>query len=103
MLGGDPVDAGGDRTMDVLFRREGRQQAFITRQVCNDPEFHLVVVGCEQRPATRWDERPAESPTLLRPNGDVVQVRPLRTEPAGACHSLAECGMNPPVGSNFCQ
>ena len=53
-------------------------------QVGDAAELDLVVVGDEEVAPGRRDEGGAERPTLLRPDRDVVQVRRVGREAAGA-------------------
>ena len=64
-------------------------------------QLDLVVVGDEQLAARRGDERPAEQPALVAAHRDVVQVRAVRAEPAGAGDGLVERGVDAPVGGDL--
>jgi len=65
---------------------------------CDAAQLDLVVVGDQQRRAGRGDEDLAEGPPGLGADRDVVQVRRVRGEPAGAGHRLVEGGVDAPGG-----
>ena len=76
-------------------------EAGVARQVGDGPQLDLVVVGHQQAPPGRRHERLAEPPALLGAHRDVVQVGPVRRQPPGAGHGLAERGVDPPVGGHL--
>ena len=89
--------------MHVGPRREGLDQAGVAREVGDDPQLDLVVVGHQELPALGGHERPAEPPPRLGAHRDVVEVGPLRGQPAGAGHRLAERGVDAAVGGHLGQ
>ena len=89
-----------DRAVHVLVRGERREQSRVLGEVREDPQFDLVVVRHRQLPALARQEGVAQSTALLGAHGDVVQVRAVRGEPAGARDRLVERGVDAPVGSD---
>jgi len=87
--------------VDVLTGGEGRGQAGVSGQMGDGPKLHLVVVGHEKAPSRGRDEGFTEAPALLGADGDVVEVGPVRGQPAGAGHGLTEGGVDPPVVSHL--
>ena len=87
--------------MDVLAGGEGGGEARVPGQVGDGPQLHLVVVGHQQAPPGGRHEGLAEPSALLGAHRDVVQVGPVRRQPAGAGHRLAEGGVDPTVGGHL--
>ena len=85
--------------MDVLATGERCDEAGVGGQVGDAAQLDLVVVGDHQLVAGCGDERLAERPTLLGTHGDVVQVRLVGAEAAGAGDGLVEGGVDPAVGA----
>ena len=103
LLAGDVVglhaeDARGGLGVDVPPALEGGDQAGVLGQVGDAAQLDLVVVGDQQLEALGGDERPAELLALLGAHRDVVQVRGVGAEPAGAGHGLVEGGVDAAVG-----
>ncbi len=97
----DAEHPGGHRPVDVLAGGEGRGEPGVAGEVGDGPQLHLVVVGHQEAPAGRRDERLAEPATLVGADRDVVEVRAVRRQAAGAGDRLAEGGVDPPVGGDL--
>ena len=90
VVGREAVDAGRDGPVDVRAGRERGDEPGVAGQVGEHAQLDLVVVGDEETAALGRHERPPELLAGLGPRRDVVQVRPLRRQPAGPGDGLAE-------------
>ena len=94
----DVEDARRGRGVDVLAGLERGDEAGVLGEVGDAAQLDLVVVGDEQLVAGGGDERLAEGAADLAAHRDVVQVRRVGAQPAGAGHRLVERGVDAPVG-----
>src|SRR5207249_814235 len=76
--------------VDVLAAPERLDNRGVARQVGEDAELDLRVVGGDEPPPLLRDERGADPPAELGPGRDVHEVRVLRGEPPGRRHELVE-------------
>ena len=85
--------------VDVPAFREGGLQVGVARNVGQDPELDLAVVGAHEDHLGRaGNEGPPDAPAERRPDRDVLEVRVRRREAARRGHGLVERRMEPPVG-----
>jgi hypothetical protein len=83
--------------VDVGAPLERLPEVHVARDVGQDPQLDLAVVGCEEhdlRPT--GDEGVADPASELRSDGDVLEVGVGRGQPARRCHRLVEGGVQPP-------
>src|SRR3989449_9229168 len=88
LRGRDPDPLRGRAPVDVLTTPERLDDRRIAREMGEDAELDLGVVGGDEPPALRRDERGADPPAQLGPDRDVHEVRVLRGEPPGRRHEL---------------
>ena len=88
---------GRGRAVDVLAARERLAQLRLARDVREDPQLDLRVVGREQPVALLGDERRADLAAELGADRDRLQVRVGGREPAGRGDRLVERRVQPPV------
>jgi len=90
------VDLGGDEAVYIPVRGEGLHQGLVLREVRQQPQLDLRVVGAEDAVALPGrDKRRPDFPPQFGPDRDVLQVRPAGAEPAGRGYRLVERGMHP--------
>src|SRR5205085_2089221 len=94
----DVEDAGRGRVVDVLARLERGDEPWVSREVRDAAQLDLVVVRDQQLASGRRDERLAERTAELAAHRNVVQVRRVRAQPAGAGHGLVEGRVDATVG-----
>ncbi len=95
---GNVEDAGGHHAVDVVVIGEGLAECGIAREMGEDSQLDLRIVGGEQRPTGRpCDERLANLPTVLGAHRDVLQVRVARAESSRGRHPLVERRVDPAV------
>ena len=80
--------------------REGVDQRPLLRDVGEDAQLDLAVVGDQQHVPGRGDEGAADALAQLGADGDVLQVGIGRGEPAGGRHRLVEAGVDAAVGAD---
>ena len=77
---------------------EGVAEVLVARDVGEDPELDLRVVGGDQgHVGAAGHERPPDPPAERRPDRDVLEVRVGRRQPAGRGDGLVEGRVEPPV------
>ena len=103
VLGAHAVDPRRGHVVDVGPGPEGLDQPGVLGQVGDDPQLDLVVVRHQETAALRRQEAGPEPPALLAADRDVVQVRLVGAEPAGAGHRLVERGVDAPVRGHLGQ
>ena len=75
LVGRQAQDAGRGGEVDVGVRGEVGPEPGVARDVGQDAELLLRVVGAEQQAAGRRDERAADAPAERRADRDVLEVR----------------------------
>ena len=81
--------------MEVPPRFESRDQSLITRDMRHQPHLDLRVVGAHERlESLTGHEGAADTPPQLRADGDVLQVRVRRGQPACRCDGLHVGGVD---------
>ena len=94
-------DERGGLAVEVGAARERVAQVLVARDVGEDPQLDLAVVGGDQRQVRRTGhERAPDPPAERRPDRDVLEVRVRRGEPAGRGHGLVERGVEAAVGGH---
>ena len=92
-------DAGRGLAVDVGAAREGVLEVLVARHVGQDPQLDLGVVGGEEHPiGIAGDEGAPDPPAELGPDGDVLEIRVGRGQPAGRCDRLVERRVEAAVG-----
>jgi len=94
-LGKDAEDGGGGAAVDVLAGPEGRNEGRILREVGQDPQLDLGIVGGDEPAAWRGDECLTDPLSLHGADGDVLQVGIAAGEPPRGRHRLVERGVEP--------
>ena len=94
----DGEDRRRDGAVHVLVRGEGREQTRVLGEVREDAQFDLVVVRDRQLPSLARHEGVAQTTALFGAHRDVVQVRTVRGESAGARDHLLERRVDATVG-----
>ena len=61
--------------MNIAILGERLAQNLVTAEVRQEPQLDLGVVGCQQQPPLRRQERLTNLPALLAAHGDILQVR----------------------------
>jgi hypothetical protein len=98
LLRGNAQHAGCGRAMDVLARRKGGLQPRVARNVGQDPELDLGVVGGEEQLPGRRHEHAPDATAQGGPNRDVLEVGVGARQPPGGRHGLGVGRVEPPVG-----
>ena len=80
--------------VDVLARAEGVDERRVAREVGEDAQLDLAVVGGEEEVARLGHEGLADAPALRGADRDVLEVRVGRGEPAGGGDRLVEGGVD---------
>ena len=84
--------------VDVGLAREGVLEMGVARDVGQDAQLDLAVVGRhEGERRLAGHERAADAPAELGPDGDVLEVGIRRGQPAGGGHGLVEGRVQPAV------
>ena len=96
LVGGHLEEGARRPAVHVLALGEGVHQLPIPAQVREDPELDLAVVGGQEQAAIGGHEGVADAPTELGADGDVLEVRVGRAEPAGLGDRLVVSGVDPP-------
>jgi len=89
----DAEDGGCGSAVDVLAVPEGGDQGCILREVGQDPQLDLGIVGGDEPPPRRGDEGLADSLSFHGADGDVLQVGIAAGEPARGRYRLVEGGV----------
>ena len=80
--------------MDVFAAAEGVDQGRVLREVGEDAQLDLAVVGGQQQVAGLGHEGLADAPALGGADGDVLQVRVGGRDAPGGRHRLVEGGVD---------
>ena len=86
-------DLGCRGTMDVLPFAEGLQQVGVLREMCQQAQFYLRVVGREEQTARIRDNRLADETSALRTDRQVLQIRIGGREPTRGGNGLVISSM----------
>ena len=81
--------------VDVFAAAEGLDQHRIARHVREQPQLDLRIIRHHHFPARPRHEGGADLAAQFRLDGDVLQVRVRRREPAGGRAGLVEAGVQP--------
>ncbi len=87
-------DLAGGAVVHVLPAPEGVDEGLVLREVGQDPELDLAVVGGEEQVPRLRHERLADAPPLRGADRDVLQVRVGGRDAAGGGHRLVERGVD---------
>ena len=90
-------DPGGHHAVDVVIEREGPAEGRVAREVGQDPQLDLRIVGCQEPPALPGHEGLADLLALLGAHRNVLQVGVAGAQPSRGRHALVERGMDPAV------
>ena len=92
---GDAEDACGGGGVDVSAHVEGVDHGWVAAEGGHDAEFDLAVVGAEEDHVRGgWDEGLADGASLFAADGDILEVRVIGSETAGAGAGLEERGVD---------
>ena len=86
----------GGQRVHVVAAAVGLLQHLFAREVGEDPQFDLGVVGAEQGPALLGQEGLADAPAVLGAHGNVLQVGVAAAQAPSGRHCLVEIGVHPP-------
>ena len=81
--------------MDIIPLVEGLDQHLFTREVGEDAQLDLGIVGADQLPAFLGQEGLADAPTELGADRNVLEVGVAAGEPASGRDGLVEVRMHP--------
>ncbi len=99
-VGGLAEHLGGGRAVHVLPALERAHQPLLAREVREDAQLDLRVVGGQQPRARLGHERAADLAAQRRAHRDVLQVRVRAREPAGGRGRLRERRVDAAVGGD---
>ena len=101
VLGGLVEDAGRGLAVDVGLPREGVLEVLVARDVGEDAQLDLRVVGRQQDEVRlAGHERAPDLAPELGPDRDVLEVRVGRRQATGRGDRLVEGRVEPPVGGH---
>ena len=95
-LGRRAHDLRGGARVDVLPPLERLDQGRLLREVREDPQLDLRVVGGHEAPPVLRDERLADAPAELGADRDVLEIRVRRRQPPRRRDQLVERGVDAP-------
>ena len=81
--------------MDVFAMLESCNQSGVARQMSEDPQIDLRIVGRQQHVIGLCHERPPDAAACLAAGWNILQVRIARAQPAGSRDRLMKGGMDP--------
>src|SRR5512136_452394 len=81
--------------MDIFIPLKRLDQCFVLGKVSEESQFNLRIVCRSNNPSLFRDEGLADPTSLIRADGDVLQVGITRREPSGGRDRLVIRSVNP--------